>query len=257
MLIGCFAGFIITIEKLVLILGSLIFSVVILIFLKKIKSSTKTKISLIYGHLIFLLFPFFVLTTDVACGAMCMPCFNNIGNLIVYALPITILFSTIAGFIIIPMLYTFSRRMIRMENLNIINFVKKYSRKFDLKTPKLYIINNAKPIAFSFRSLKSAIFLSAGLIDIFNRKEIEAVLLHELYHLKKRDSLLKISFSLLRLFSPISILARFHHDSNKEEERADSFAIRTQKTDKYIKSAKKKINEFEKKDFEVFKHYNK
>jgi dolichol-phosphate mannosyltransferase len=39
-----------------------------LLVIKKFSLSTKAKVGLIYGHLIFAFFPFVVLTTDAACG---------------------------------------------------------------------------------------------------------------------------------------------------------------------------------------------
>ena len=120
-----------------------------------------------------------------------------------------------------------------------------------IKMPKIYIFDNANPIAFSFKSLKSMIFISAGLMDLLNKKEIEAVILHELWHIKRKASILTMSVSLLRFFSPLSLLARFHHDSDKEESHADRFAITTQKTDKHLKSAKTKMDKFERSKYSL------
>ena len=74
---------------------------------------------------------------------------------------------------------------------------------------------------------------------------MKAVLLHELAHLKNKSSIAKYSDTLLRMFSPISLLLRFHHDNTMEEKRADNFVIEIQRTDKHLKSAKRKIDEFE------------
>ena len=104
-------------------------------------------------------------------------------------------------------------------------------------------MDKAKPIACSFKSFRSAIFVSVGMLDILSKKEIQAVLLHELAHIKQRSSVLKFSSFLMNVLSPLSLLARFHHDTSKEEREADKFAIRVQRTSKYINSAKKKISE--------------
>ena len=245
MILGCFAGFVIDADKLLLIGSSLSFAVITLLILKKFRLSTKSKLGLIYGHLIFLFFPFAVLATDVACGVACMPCTNNLGNLVVLALPTTFLISTIAGFFAIPGFYILFSRKTEAENVHILRFVKQHAEKMKLTMPKLYIFDNANPLAFSFRSFKSMIFISAGLMDLLNKKEIEAVILHELGHIKRKASVLKMSFSLLRFFSPLSLLARFHHDSSEEEAHADRFAASIQKTDKYLRSAKRKMDEFE------------
>ena len=242
-MIGCFAGFIIDADKLFLIGSSILFAIITFLTLKKLRLSTKLKVGLIYGHLIFLFFPFVVLTTDFACGAACMPCGNNIANLAALALPTTVIVSTLAGLFVIPAFYTFSNRQ-KLQNKSVINFVKRNSKKAHIKMPNLYIVDRAKPIAFSFRSVKSSIFLSIGLLEILNKKELEAVMLHEIAHLKQRSSLIKFSSSLMKIFSPFSVIAKFH-DSGKEEDDADSFAVKIQKTDRYLKSAKKKIEAFE------------
>jgi len=245
MILGCFAGFVIDADKLLLIASSFSFAILTLFILKKFRLSTKSKLSLIYGHLIFLFFPFAVLTTDAACGISCMPCANNLGNLVALALPTTFLISTVAGFFVIPGFYMLFNKKTEAENIHITRIIKNHSRRMKLNMPKVYIIDNANPTAFSFRSFKSMIFFSAGLIDLLNKKELESVILHELGHLKRKASILMMSVSLLRFFSPLSLLARFHHDSNGEEAYADKFAIKTQKTDRHLKSAKIKIDEFE------------
>jgi len=244
-MIGCFAGFVIDADKLLLMGSSLSFAVITLLILKKFRLSTKFKLGLIYGHLIFLFFPFAVLTTDVACNAACMPCANNLGNLAAIALPSTLLFSTLAGFFVIPGFYMLFSRKAQIENVHVINFIRRHSAKMKMNMPKIYIIDNVNPVAFSFRSFKSMVFLSAGLMDILNKKELESVLLHELGHIMRTASVLKMSVSLLRFFSPLSLLARFHHDSGEEEMYADRFAARLQKTGRYLKSAKRKIDRFD------------
>lgn len=245
MILGCFAGFVIDADKLLLMVGSFSFAIITLLILHKFKLSTKSKVGLIYGHLIFLFFPFVVLTTNVACSVGCMPCANNITSLVALALPTTLLLSTIAGFFVIPGFYMLFNKKAEIRNVNLLKFVKELSARMRIHTPKVYIVDNANPIAFSFRSFKPMIFLSAGLTDLLNRKEIEAVVLHELGHIKRRASVLTMSASLLRFFSPLSLLTGFHHDSNREEACADKFAIRIQKTDRHIRSAKRKIDEFE------------
>ncbi|HLC77124.1 MAG TPA: M56 family metallopeptidase [archaeon] len=238
-MIGCFEGLIITPDKIALSVLSLGLAVAALLAIKKFNLSPKIKVGLIYAHLITLLFPFVLLTTNFACGAVCsMYCYNDTTSNIAYALPTTLLLGTLAGFVVIPGFYMFSNRKTTGREIN--SFVKKYSKKLRIKTPNIYLIDKAKPIAFSFRSFRSAIFISVGMLDVLNKKELQAVLLHELSHIKQKSSLLKVSFSLLRL-SPMSILGRFHHDTGKEERAADEFAARIQGTSRYVNSAKKKI----------------
>ncbi len=240
--IGCIIT-LIDIEKVFLSVLSITFATIIVLALKKYNMSTKTKLFLIYSHLVFLFFPLVLLTTNLACGALCMSCYNKTMNLIIYALPSTLLLSTLAGFIVIPSFYMMSNKKREIKSKDILSFVRSQSKGLGIKTPKLYAIDKAKPIAFSFRSYKSAIFLSIGLLDIMKKKEIEAVILHELSHIKQKASAMKLS-SHIMVFSPLSALARFHHDSSEEEELADSYAIKIQGTRQYIISAKQKVERF-------------
>lgn len=81
MFLGCFAGFVIDADKLLLMSSSVLLAIITLIMLKKFALSTKFKVGLIYGHLIFLFFPFVLLTTEVTCGAACMPCGDTLSSL--------------------------------------------------------------------------------------------------------------------------------------------------------------------------------
>jgi Zn-dependent protease with chaperone function len=243
---GCLMSFGIGPDKAILMFLSVFLALLALAALKKFNLSTKSRVGLIYAHLSFLFFPFILYSVNITCGAFCMSCYNNITHMALYALPTTLVVSTLVGFVVIPVFYTFSNKKREIKTTWIIEFVRKYSKMLNFGTPKLYAVDRAKPMAFSFRSFKSAIFMSVGLLDIMNKKEIKAVLLHEMAHIKQKSSIIKLSNSFLRVFSPLSILARFNHDSSKEEMMADRFAVTAQGTDRYLLSAKRKIDEYEK-----------
>lgn len=242
-MIGCFAGFAIDVDKTMLTAVSLSLAIIFLYAIKRLKLSTKIKVGLIYGHLILLFFPFALFTTNFACGAMCMPCYSDTAAMISYALPSALALGTLAGFVVIPTFYMFSAKR-QSKNREIISFVKKYSRTLRIKAPKIYVMDKARPVAFSFKSFRSAIFVSVGMLDILTKKELQAVLLHELAHIKQKSSVLKFSSSVMRTFSPLSLLARFHHDTGKEEKEADRFAICVQGTSRYMASAKRKLKAY-------------
>lgn len=241
-MIGCFAGFAIDIDKVFLTFLAISLAVIFLIMIKKMNLSTKAKVGLIYGHLVMLSFPFVLFTTNFACGAMCMGCYSDTAAMVSYALPSAVAIGTLAGFVVIPSFYMFSSKR-QSRNKELTAFIRKYSGMMNIRTPKLYIIDKAKPIAFSFKSFKSAIFISVGMLDILNKKETQAVILHELAHIKRRSSVMKFSSLLLKL-SPLSLLARFHHDTGREEREADWLAIRIQGTCRHINSAKSKIRKY-------------
>ncbi len=242
--IGCFIGLILDPQKIIISSISLAISLISFFFLRKSNISTKLRLSLIYTHLTTFIFPFVLFGTHVGCGAACMPCYNSIVSLVSYAIPTTLILSSISGFFIIPSLYILTNKKREIKNGYLYFFVKKYSKKLKINTPKIYALDKAEPIAFSFKSFKSAVFLSVGALDILKRMEIESVVLHELSHLKEKSSIIKFSFSILRLFSPISLISGFNRDSAKEEEKADMFVIREQKTKKYLLSTKRKLKQF-------------
>lgn len=250
MILGCFAEVGLGADKLLLISVSLFLAVAMLLALRMFRLSTKSKVALIYTHLIFLFFPIMILTTHVTCGVACLSCANNLATLVTLALPSTLIVSTGAAFFVIPAFYMLFNRKGIVENAHIMEFVKKNARRMKIKMPRVYITDNPNPVAYSFRSFRSAIFMSAGLMDILNKKEIEAVLLHELAHIKRKASILTTSLSFLKFFSPLAIIARFHHDSDEEEREADRFAIRAQGTDTHVRSARQKMEEYEKKKVE-------
>ncbi len=242
--VDCFYGFVTDSGLLTLSVFSFFLAITTLIILKKTKLSTKQRISLIYIHLTTLFFPFVLFTVKMSCGLMSISCYYSPIHLVSYALPANLTIAIFTGFIIIPNFYISMNKKRKIKNKHIIDFVRKYSKKLNIPMPRLYAVDKASPLAFSFRSFRSAIFMSVGLFDILNKKELEAVLLHELAHIKQYSSILKVSNSFLKFLSPLSILTRFHYDSNDEEKQADDFMIKTQKTSKFLKSAKMKINIF-------------
>src|SRR3989338_4967158 len=116
MTLGCFAGFVLDVEKLVLISTSLLFAMTMLLALRR-TNSTKYRIALIYAHLSFLFFPFTIFTTDFACGSMCAPCGGtDIVGLALLALPTTFIFSTVAGFVLIPPYYVITNQKYEIKD---------------------------------------------------------------------------------------------------------------------------------------------
>ncbi|MBI4021355.1 MAG: M48 family metalloprotease [Candidatus Aenigmarchaeota archaeon] len=220
---------------------SLSFAVVAVIALRSFVLSHKAKIGLIYGHLTALVFPAVLFTTNMACGFFCLPCFEHPVGLALLALPTTLLLSAVAGFVIIPAIYI--RRSAAVGRGPWTRFLRAHARKLGIRAPGLYVLDMAKPVAFSFRSLASAVFVSAGLLDVLRPKEVEAVLLHELHHLQARSSAFKLSAALLR-FSPFSLLRNFSADLSADERAADEFVRRAQRTDWHLRAAKQKIEAY-------------
>lgn len=65
------------------------------------------------------------------------------------------------------------------------------SSEAGIPKPKLYVVNNRTPNAFAFGRTQgsSGIAVHTGLLEVLNEDEVEAVLAHEVGHIKHRDVL--------------------------------------------------------------------
>src|SRR5258708_14270292 len=77
----------------------------------------------------------------------------------------------------------------------------KLLKKLNLQD-KVYVIQSEKPFAFCVGVRHQKIYLSTMLLSLMSEKELEAILLHEKYHLKNLDSIIMLRESLLQLVFP-------------------------------------------------------
>lgn len=108
---------------------------------------------------------------------------------------------------------------------------------------KTYLIKSDKPFAFSMGILSPKIYISTTFLKIVNLKELEAVLYHELSHVKNNDSLTTIIASFGKyLFPFLPIISDFLKNYLVEREvKADKEAINGTKSKIYLISAFKKL----------------
>jgi heat shock protein HtpX len=89
--------------------------------------------------------------------------------------------------------------------------VARLARKMEVKTPRLGLTENLQPNAFTVGyGAKTMIVLSSGLISTLNQIELEAVIAHELAHVKNRDFHLMAAVSSLKVaafFNPFAYLS--------------------------------------------------
>ncbi len=215
--------------KMLIVVVSLLFGVASILLWKKY-----AKPWMLYAHLLFVLSPLFYFALSINCSLSLVQgllswCTALFAKFTLYILPPLMAASFIGGVIVLPRLY---HRMSRPLSLRLFS---ELCRLTGIKAG-LFLIDKARPMAFT---TGKRIFISVGMFDLLSRKELEAVLLHELHHVKARSSWGKFSARFVRAFSPI---AWFSASSvEKEECAADAFAARTQKTGKYLKSAKQKV----------------
>ena len=245
MCLNCMASFLVNPINLSLVIISFIASIILLVVFIRIKrnlSNTK-KLAMVYGSIFFFVFPFVFFFYGKTCQNSFISC--GIYGSVFYSTPIALGISLLLCFITIPFIYKFSFKSKRIDAFHpIFKFIQGQIKILGMKMPKLYVIDKAEPIAFSFSHISPRIFISVGLTELLNKKELESVLLHELGHIKQRSSYFKFTNMIIKIFSPVSNFYRFHEELSHEEKKADDFAIKIQKTDKYLHSTKVKMRKY-------------
>ncbi|RJS85508.1 hypothetical protein CW706_00960, partial [Candidatus Bathyarchaeota archaeon] len=88
--------------------------------------------------------------------------------------------------------------------------VNEMAQKFNLSTPKIGIVEDLRPNAFTIGYGRRAILVfSIGLLDLLNEEELAAVASHELAHLKNHDFFFKtLSYTLniISFFNPFAYI---------------------------------------------------
>jgi len=229
-----------------LLIGILVFSFIasisfFILFRKTDKIKTKT--NYLYAHIFFLFSPFIFSALLWKC---IMPVFMCTPKLIIYGLSGGSVIGLLTSFLVIPYIYPWATNSIEIKNKSMDQFLKNQTKNLKIRKLRLYSVEDITPIAYSITNTKPAIFLSVGLCELLNKKEREAVLLHELYHIKNNSSFWKFSMSNMKMFSPLSSFSSIRKSLEKEEKDADLFAIKVSGTDKFLNSARDKINKWNK-----------
>lgn len=112
-----------------------------------------------------------------------------------------------------------------LQNNKINNMVAKIATKAGIPKPKTYIVAMDVPNAFATgRNPKhSAVAVTKGLMDALNDGEIEAVLAHEIGHVKNRDTLVSTVAAVIA--GAISWLAYAFYFGQQENRNALSFVL--------------------------------
>lgn len=91
----------------------------------------------------------------------------------------------------------------------LVSIVRRLATRAQLPEPKVYIVDNPQPNAFATgrNPENAAVAATSGLLKLLNRAEIEAVMAHELAHVKNRDTLIMTLTATIA--GAISMLAHF------------------------------------------------
>lgn len=226
----------------ILIVGALVTIFFYILFRKT--DSLKRKVAYLYGHIFFLFSPLISTTIFWKCG---IPVYSCSPKLLIYLLSTSVGVITLVSFITLPYIYSWASKSKEIKDREISKFVQEQSNAIGIQKPKLYAIEDLTPQAYSITNIRPSIFLSVGLCELLDKKEREAVLLHELHHIKKKSSFWKFSINILRVFSPLALFVTVSESMDQEEKEADSFAVRTQGTKRFLSAAKYKVNNINRK----------
>ncbi len=107
------------------------------------------------------------------------------------------------------------------------------------RTPEITVLAVNDPLAFTAGLFEPRIYLSQGLIGTLNDRELEAVVLHEFAHIKRRDNLAIFSMLFLRNFLFVLPLAHFLFNVyiREKENAADDYAVAEMKEPASLASA--------------------
>lgn len=192
----------------------------------------------LFSHLLFLIAPFVLFVKDLNCymsmvSGLLAFCSMIVAKVLIYVIPLSAVFAFVLGYFVLPYLFKKSNKCKQINHL----LVSEFSSKLG-KSILLYAVDKAKPLAFS---IKNEIFISIGMFELMSKKELEAVLLHELGHIHNNSSSLKLSSIIAKFISPIAHFSSIADFVSKEEQKADEFAVACQGTNRYLVSAKNKL----------------
>jgi Zn-dependent protease with chaperone function len=110
--------------------------------------------------------------------------------------------------------------MAQDEFVSIQKEVKRMSRKLDIAEPKVGLVDDLLPNAFTLGyGRNTVVVFSLGLLELLEPDELKAVVSHELAHIKAKDFLfraLSYSLNLLSFFNPLSYFAASQAQKERE-----------------------------------------
>jgi Zn-dependent protease with chaperone function len=240
----CVFGFFLDPLKVSLSFISIALSIWFFVLMKNAIDPRK-KARLIYAHLFTAIFPIAYYMFTNGCMNTWGMGFCNALKPALTILLVTSISSIVLGYLLTPFMLKVSSKTSQVRDHSLEGFLGAESKKAGIETPALHLIDSAKPQAFCVSILKPRIYVSIGLSDLLSKKEMEAVLLHEIGHLKRQHSWLKFSTYLHKLASPFSVVTNFNPFMSAEEKAADDYAISVQGAARHIESAKSKLSSFE------------
>jgi len=230
-------------HMLAIFIGS--FSLALLFYILFRKTAfVSRKVTYLYLHILFIFLPFI---SSALLWKCLMPVIACSPKMIIYLASIGSGGTLLLSFVILPYIYNWASNSKEIKEGEIKDFVSEKSQAMNIREPKVYAVEDIRPCAYSITNIQPSIFVTVGLCELLDKKEMEAVMLHELYHVKQKTSFWKFSINMLKIFSPLSSFITTDDAIDKEELDADHFAISMQGTKRFLKAAKGKVNKFNRK----------
>lgn len=201
----------------------------------------KNKLNWIYIAIFGILLPFVYVAVTMVCHIGFFGCTERT---MMYSIPISFIVTLVIGYILIPFAYMKLKKNHKIVSDYQTDFIESLASKNKIKKPPLYVFESSNPEAFSYSLFTPVIMISTRLYELLNKKELEAVLLHELGHLKNGSSYYKFAAFFAASLPVFSRIIDVVLVEKKEESIADDFAVSIQKTNKHIKSARKKVHQY-------------
>jgi beta-lactamase regulating signal transducer with metallopeptidase domain len=134
-------------------------------------------------------------------------------------------------------------KMIKLPNHRLPGKLKLLCDRYQLSNRQVVVVNVSSPCALNFGIFSPKLLVSTGLIRALTDKQLESVLLHELFHLRRRHVPLLLAGEIIAatvFFFPIikTLIRRMRVVC---EQKADAFAVRQQGNSAYLRSALVKV----------------
>ncbi|MGB9719563.1 MAG: zinc metalloprotease HtpX [Candidatus Anstonellales archaeon] len=148
------------------------------------------------------------------------------GGDLIYAVPFSFLMLFIQWYIgpFMVKLFTGAKEVSKEEAPELHNMVEELAKKAGIPKPKVCMVHNNSPNAFAFgRTQKSSyVAVHTGLLNILSKEEVEAVLAHEIGHIKHRDVFVITMASVLPVLLYWGVIFAL---SGRDRERQNPFAV--------------------------------
>lgn len=127
----------------------------------------------------------------------------------------------------------------RLQQYNSESLTKKFNEQYTSNDKEFMIISYPVPVAITIGFLSPKIVLSTSLLNLLTEEELEAVIYHEMYHLKNHDPLKIFLLSISSITLPYIPILKWFNEKYRviQEVMADELAIEKQESAVHIGSA--------------------